>query len=94
MARQAGGDRLELDRPRAGAVLNDGDALAAPGSVAALLTAYLPESEAHGDLYNATISLLDALGTNPSWPAAYVGWELALLAELGFPLLRRDGWRG
>lgn len=86
LAEHIGAYRVELERSRAGDVLNDGDALAALGSVAALLTAYLPEREAHGNLYNATVSLLDALGTNPGWPAAYVGWELALLSELGFPL--------
>lgn len=86
LAEHLGAYRVELIRSRAGAVLNDGDALAALGSVAALLMAYLPEREAHGGLYDATVSLLDALGSNPGWPAAYVGWELALLSELGFPL--------
>ena len=86
LAEHIGAYRVELERSRAGGLLNDGDALAALGSVAALLTAYLPEREAHGNLYNATVSLLDALGANPGWPAAYVGWELALLSELGFPL--------
>ena len=86
LAEHIGAYRVELERSRAGAVLNDGDALAALGSVAALLTAYLPEREAHANLYAATVSLLDALGANPGWPAAYVGWELALLSELGFPL--------
>ncbi len=86
LAEHLGAYRVELDRSRAGAVLNDGDALAALGSVVALLTAYLPEREAHSDLYSATVSLLDALGANPGWPAAYVAWELALLSELGFPL--------
>ncbi len=86
LAEHLGAYRVELEKSRAGDVLNDGNALAALGSVAALLTAYLPEREAHEDLYAATVSLLDALGVNPGWPAAYVGWELALLSELGFPL--------
>ncbi len=86
LAEHLGAYRVELERSRTGAVLNDGDALAALGSAAALLLAYLPEREPYGGLYHATVSLMDALGANPGWPAAYVGWELALLSELGFPL--------
>lgn len=86
LAEHLGAYRVELERSRAGAVISDGDALAALGSVAALLSAYLPEREPHPQLYNATVGLLDSLGADPGWPAAYVGWELALLSDLGFPL--------
>ncbi len=86
LAEHLGAYRVELERSRAGAVINDGDALAALGSAAALLIAYLPERESYPDLYNATVALMDAIGVRPDWQAAYVAWELALLAELGFPL--------
>lgn len=78
--------RVEPARSRAAALMSDGDALAAMGSVAALLTAFLAEREVHGDFYAATVSLLDMVGVDADWRAAYVGWELMLLAELGYPL--------
>lgn len=81
-----GAYRVEPIRSRAADLMADGDALAAMGAVAGLLTAYLAEREPHGGLYAATVSLLDALGRDPGWAAGYVGWELALLADLGFPL--------
>lgn len=81
-----GAYKVEPVRSRAGAILGDGDALAAMGAVSALLTAYLAEREAHPQLYAATISLLDNLGSDDGWPEAYVAWEIALLSELGYPL--------
>lgn len=88
-----GAYRVEPIRSRAAALMADGDALAALSSVAALLTAYLPEREPYPALYAATVGLLDRLGGGaggPSapggWRAAYVGWEVMLLAELGYPL--------
>ena len=78
--------QFDVERSRAAALMSDGDALAAMGAVAALLTAYLAEREPHPDFYAATVALLDALGTAPDWREAYVGWELMLLAEIGFPL--------
>jgi DNA repair protein RecO (recombination protein O) len=68
------------------AIMADRAALAALGSVAALLAAALPERDAHPALYAATADLVGALGTAPDWPARYAAWELALLAELGFGL--------
>ncbi|MEM8751531.1 MAG: DNA repair protein RecO [Pseudomonadota bacterium] len=81
-----GAYRVEPVRSRAAALMADGDALAALGSVAAMLTAYLPEREPQPALYAATVGLLDELGGAGGWPAAYVGWEAMLLAELGYPL--------
>jgi DNA repair protein RecO (recombination protein O) len=71
---------------RTAAIMADPAALAALGSVAALLAAALPERDAHPALYAATADLVAALGTGPDWPARYAAWELALLAELGFGL--------
>lgn len=78
--------RVEPIRSRAADIMADGDALAAMGAVSSLLTAWLAERDPHPDLYAATVSLLDSLGREDGWRAAYVGWELALLSELGFPL--------
>lgn len=78
--------RVDPVRSRVAAVLADRAALAALGSVTALVGAALPERAAHPALYARTVALMDALGTAPDWPARYVAWELALLAELGFGL--------
>lgn len=86
LSEHLGAFRVEPVRSRAANLMADGDALAAMGSVAAVLTAYLPEREPHPNLYAATMSLLDMVGTAPDWPQAYVGWEMMLLSDLGFPL--------
>ncbi|MEL6794207.1 MAG: DNA repair protein RecO, partial [Pseudomonadota bacterium] len=78
--------QVDLVRSRAGALMADGDALAAMGSMAALLTAYIGEREPHPDLYAATVGLLDVIGAAADWREAYVGWELMLIADLGYPL--------
>lgn len=67
-------------------ILSDRAALAALGAVSALVTASLPEREAHPKLYAATLELLDSLVVVGDWPCLYAAWELALLAELGFGL--------
>lgn len=67
-------------------LMDDGAALATLAALAALVTATLPERDAHPDLYARTRDLVDALGSAPDWPARYAVWELALLAELGFGL--------
>lgn len=74
-----------IDTPLA-AVLADRAALAALGSVAALIAAALPERAAHPGLYAATRDLVAGLGRAPDWRAEYALWELRLLAELGFGL--------
>lgn len=87
--------QFDVERSRSAALMSDGDALAAMGSVAALLTAFLAEREPHPDFYAATVALLDLLGNAPDWREAYVGWEAMLLAEIGFPLdLSRCGASG
>ena len=64
----------------------DRAALAALGSLTALVAATLPERDAHPELYARSRDLVEALGSAPDWPARYARWELALLAELGFGL--------
>jgi DNA repair protein RecO (recombination protein O) len=79
-----GAFRVDPVRARAGALMEDRAALAALAAVAALISASLPERAAHPRLYALTVALLDALGTERAWAAAYARWELALLGELGF----------
>ncbi len=74
-----------IDTPLA-AVLADRAALAALGSVVALIAVALPERAAHPELYAATRDLVAGLGRDPGWRAGYARWELRLLAELGFGL--------
>lgn len=78
--------RLDPVRSRAGDIMGDGAALAALAAVTGLTLAALPERASHPALYAATTALLDALGRDRDWPAAYARWELALLGELGFGL--------
>lgn len=60
-------------------------ALAALGSVCALLSRALPERQPHSALYPVTVDLLDGLD-GAGWPLDYLRWELRLLDELGFGL--------
>lgn len=77
---------VELTKARAAAVLGDPARLAALASACAVVEAALPEREPHPALYEAVAALLDALEGSPAWAAAYVRWELGLLAELGYGL--------
>jgi DNA repair protein RecO (recombination protein O) len=78
--------RIDPRPSRMALVLADRPALAALGSVTALVSVCLPEREAHPQLYTSTLDLLDALAVAPDWPCLYAAWELSLLAELGFGL--------
>ncbi len=80
---------VEPLRSRAANIMADRCALSVMGSLASLLH-WLPEREAHAALYERTIALLDGLDETGDWHAAYVIWELSLLAEMGFGLDLRD----
>lgn len=77
---------VELMRSRAPLVLGDRLALAGLNAVCGLLSALLPEREAHEALYARTEPLLDLLGQGDVWPLAYLRWEASLLEALGFGL--------
>jgi DNA repair protein RecO (recombination protein O) len=78
-------------------VMGDRFALAGLGAVCALLSFCLPERAPYPALYARSLALLDGLGAE-RWADAYLGWELALLTEMGFGLslggLRGDGIDG
>ena len=76
---------VEPLRSRA-ALMSDRLALAGLNSICALLTFLLPEREAHGALYGATIGLLDRIGAGGGWAVDYLRWELGLLEEMGYGL--------
>jgi DNA repair protein RecO (recombination protein O) len=77
---------IELVEAHAARLLDDGDRLAALGAAVALLLAALPEREPHPDLHASFAALLAVLDSPKGWAAAYVEWECALLAGLGFGL--------
>jgi DNA repair protein RecO (recombination protein O) len=65
--------------------LADPGRLGGLAAACALVEATLPEREAHPAAFAGLLDLLDGLA-RPDWPQRYVGWELAMLAELGFGL--------
>jgi len=77
--------RIEPVRSRAH-LMADRLTLAALNATSALLVFALPEREAHPELFDRTVALLDFIGASEVWPLAYLRWEMALLQELGFGL--------
>jgi DNA repair protein RecO (recombination protein O) len=80
-----GSFRVEPVTSRAADVMGDRLALAGLGAVCALLAFCLPERATYPALYARSLALLDGLGAE-RWADAYLGWELALLTEMGFGL--------
>ncbi|CUH78392.1 DNA repair protein RecO [Tropicibacter naphthalenivorans] len=76
----------EPQRSRAANAMGDRLSLAGLNAVTALLGFCLPEREPHPALYRRSEALLDLLGQTDIWPLAYLQWEVALLAEMGFAL--------
>jgi DNA repair protein RecO (recombination protein O) len=77
---------VELTAARAAAWLDDAGRLGALTAAAAVVGAALPERESHPEIYTDFCDLMGALDRDPAWARAYVRWELALLADLGFGL--------
>jgi DNA repair protein RecO (recombination protein O) len=76
----------ELAHGYAAALITAPVRLSCLAAAAALADASLPEREPHLLVYRGLLALLDALEGDAGWAAAYVAWELALLAELGYGL--------
>lgn len=76
---------VELLRNPSAAWLDDPGRLAALSSACAIVDQTVPEREPCASVFNGLAQLLAAMGEG-GWQAAYVEWELALLAELGFGL--------
>lgn len=77
---------VEPLRSRAATAMSGRLSLAGLNAVTALLSFCLPEREAHPPLYRRSQALLDLLGQDDLWPLAYLQWEVALLAEMGYAL--------
>ena len=86
LSEHLGSYTVELMRSRSANAMADRLALSGLNAVCALLAVVMPEREAHPKLYKRTEQLLDLLGSSDVWPLAYLQWEEALLAELGFAL--------
>jgi DNA repair protein RecO (recombination protein O) len=85
LADHMGSFTVESKKGRAAEVMDDRVALAGMSSVCALLSFALPERAAYPALYARSLALLDGLGAD-RWAEAYLGWEMALLEEMGFGL--------
>ena len=77
---------VEPVRSRAAAAMSDRLMLAGLNAVTGLLSYCLPERQQHAAFYRQTEQLLDLLEHPVVWPLAYLKWEIALLAEVGFAL--------
>ena len=82
---QLGAWSVEPVRDHAGFWLEDKLRLAAIASACAVTEAASAEREAHPALAAALEAFLSALELE-LWPAAYISWEIGVLAELGFAL--------
>jgi DNA repair protein RecO (recombination protein O) len=69
-----------------GFLMDDAGALLAVASLTGLLRDAIVEHQAYPTLFEATTLMLAALEQKAAWPAAYVRWELGLLAETGYGL--------
>lgn len=67
-------------------IMSDRLALAAMGSVCALVNFAFPERLAMPRLYHATIALFDQMAQGGAWLSDYALWEYAVLEELGYGL--------
>lgn len=85
LADHLGNLSCELETSHAARLLDHPARLAAMTAAAAVTERALAEREPHPACYEGLLALLAAL-EGDHWAEAYVGWELALLAELGFGL--------
>ena len=85
LAEHLGGYTCEPVVSHAARLFDDPPRLAALLSAAAVSERALPEREPHAACFHGFLALLEAI-VDDHWAEAYVGWELALLSELGFGL--------
>jgi DNA repair protein RecO (recombination protein O) len=79
---------VELAKARAGEMLDSREALTGLNAFCAIISAAMPEREAHQDVFEAGTILLDAMQEDGFvlWGALYVRFEVGLLEALGFGL--------
>jgi DNA repair protein RecO (recombination protein O) len=86
LAEHLGHLRCELLRSVAAALIEDPARLACLAAAAAVADAALPERVPHPRAFEGFAAVIGALEADVDWAAAYVRWEVELLAELGFGL--------
>jgi DNA repair protein RecO (recombination protein O) len=86
LADHLGSLSVELVGADAARLLDHADRLAALGAAAAVAEAGLPERHPYPRAFDAFAALMAALAADDGWAAAFVRWEIALLADLGFGL--------
>ena len=88
LSEHLGSYTAELARARAGALMDNRDALAGFNAFAAVTAAALPEREAHAPVFVAGEILLDAMAASDTlhWLPLFARWEAGLLEALGFGL--------
>jgi DNA repair protein RecO (recombination protein O) len=86
LADQLGAFSAEPVDMLAARLMDDPGRLAGLASALALIETGLAERDPHPALYDELGSLLERMGSGGPWLERYVGFELTLLAELGFGL--------
>jgi DNA repair protein RecO (recombination protein O) len=86
LADQLGALSCELKAPLAARLMADPARLAGLAAACSLLETTLPERDPHPELYATLCAFLEHLVEGRAWLEAYVRFELALLADLGFGL--------
>jgi DNA repair protein RecO (recombination protein O) len=66
-------------------LIDDPLRLACLAAACAVAEVVLPEREPHAGAFDGMLALIESFD-GPAWDAAYVRWELGILAELGFGL--------
>jgi DNA repair protein RecO (recombination protein O) len=88
LSEHLGSFTVELDRARAGALMEGRESLIGLNALTAVAAAALPEREAHEAVFEVAQILLDAMMEDglAHWGPLYVRWEVGLLEALGFGL--------
>lgn len=86
LAEQLGSFTLELVDAGAARLLDDRRRLAALAAATAVADVVLPERHPYPRAFAALARLSAALAADQAWDAAFVRWEVELLADLGFGL--------
>src|SRR3546814_2099648 len=93
LAEHLGNYACELARGHAATVLDDPLKLSALAAACAVAEVSLPEREPHPRVHDGLAALLDAMELpelGDLWIAAYVRWEVGVLADLGYGLDLED----
>ncbi len=88
LSEHLGSFTAELDKARAGDLMEGREALVGLNALTAVAGAALPEREAHEPVYEVANILLGAMAEDglSHWGPLYVRWETGLLEALGFGL--------